>query len=83
MAANQAQRKDFFIVGVDGAPEAIKAIAFKEGLYAATATQSPRGMTQKAVQVGNDILNGKKPSNLNILIPMQLVTRENASTAQG
>ncbi len=83
LAANQAQRKDFFIVGVDGAPEAIKAIASKEGLYAATATQSPRGMTQKAVQVGNDILHGKKPSNPNILIPVQLVTRDNASTAQG
>ena len=83
LAANQAQRKDFFIVGVDCAPEAIKAIASKEGLYAATATQSPRGMTQKAVQVGNDILQGKKPSNPNILIPVQLVTRDNASTAQG
>lgn len=83
LAANQAQRKDFFIVGVDGAPEAIEAIASKEGLYAATATQSPRGMTQKAVQVGNDILHGKKPSNPNILIPVQLVTRENVSTAQG
>lgn len=83
LAANQAQRKDFFIVGVDGAPEAIKAIASKEGLYAATATQSPRGMTKKAVQVGNDILQGKRPSNPNILIPVQLVTRDNASTAQG
>ncbi len=83
LAANQAQRKDFFIVGVDGAPEAIKAIASKEGLYAATATQSPRGMTQKAVQVGNDILHGKKPSNPNILIPVQLITRDNVDTAQG
>lgn len=83
LAANQAQRKEFFIVGVDGAPEAIEAIASKEGLYAATATQSPRGMTQKAVQVGNDILHGKKPTNPTILIPVQLVTRDNVSTAQG
>lgn len=83
LAANQAQRKEFFIVGVDGAPEAIKAIASKEGLYAATATQSPRGMTEKAVQVGNDILHGKKPSNPTILIPVQLITRDNVDTAQG
>lgn len=83
LAANQAQRKEFFIVGVDGAPEAIKAIASKEGLYAATATQSPRGMTQKAVHVGNGILHGKKPSNPNILIPVQLITRDNVNTAQG
>ncbi len=32
LAANQAQRKDFFIVGVDGAPEAIKAIAAKDSI---------------------------------------------------
>lgn len=83
LAANQAQRREFFIVGVDGAPEAIKAIASQEGLYAATATQSPRGMTQKAVQVGNDILHGKKPKSPTILIPVELVTRDNVNTAQG
>lgn len=83
LAARQVRRKEFFIVGVDGAPEAIKAIASKDSLYAATATQSPRGMTQKAVQVGNDILHGKKPSNPNILIPVKLITRENVSTSEG
>ncbi|MGJ5633124.1 ABC transporter substrate-binding protein [Nostoc sp. CALU 1950] len=83
LAANQAQRKDFFIVGVDGAPEAITAIANKDGLYAATATQNPRGMAQKAVQVGNDILNGKKPANPTILIPVKLITKDNVSTEKG
>ncbi|MEH2191427.1 MAG: ABC transporter substrate-binding protein [Nostoc sp.] len=83
LAANQAQRKDFFIVGVDGAPEAITAIAAKDGLYAATATQNPRGMAEKAVQVGNDILNGKKPSNPTILIPVKLITKDNVSTEKG
>lgn len=83
LAANQAQRKDFFIVGVDGAPDAISAIASKDSLYAATATQNPRGMAQKAVQVGNDILNGKKPSSPNILIPVKLITKDNVSTEKG
>ncbi|MEH1938386.1 MAG: ABC transporter substrate-binding protein [Nostoc sp.] len=83
LAANQAQRKDFFIVGVDGAPEAITAIANKDGLYAATATQNPRGMAEKAVQVGNDILNGKKPSSSTILIPVKLITKDNVSTEKG
>lgn len=83
LAANQAQRKEFFIVGVDGAPEAITAIATKNSLYAATATQNPRGMAQKAVQVGNDILNGKKPSNPTILIPVKLITKNNISTEKG
>jgi ribose transport system substrate-binding protein len=83
LAARQVRRKEFFIVGVDGAPEAINAIASKDSLYAATATQNPRGMTQKAVQVGNDILHGKRPSNPNILIPVKLITRENVSTSEG
>jgi ribose transport system substrate-binding protein len=83
LAANQAKRQDFFIVGVDGAPEAIQAIASKDSLYAATATQNPRGMTQKAVQVGNDILHGKKPESPNILIPAKLITKENVSTSTG
>ncbi|MEH2065690.1 MAG: ABC transporter substrate-binding protein [Nostoc sp.] len=83
LAANQAQRKDFFIVGVDGAPEAIAAIAAKNGLYAATATQNPRGMAEKAVQVGNDILNGKKPTSPTILIPVKLITKDNVSTEKG
>ena len=83
LAARQVKRKEFFIVGVDGAPEAIKAIASKDSVYAATATQNPRGMTEKAVQVGNDILHGKRPSNPNIQIPVTLITRDNVSTAKG
>ncbi|PHJ53922.1 transcriptional regulator [Nostoc linckia z18] len=83
LAANQAQRKDFFIVGVDGAPEAIKAIADKDGIYAATATQNPRGMAAKAVEVGNDILKGKKPQSPTILIPVKLITKDNVSTEKG
>lgn len=83
LAASQAQRKEFFIVGVDGAPEAIKAIASENSLYAATATQNPRGMTETAVRVGNDILNGKKPETSTILLPVTLITRENVSTAKG
>lgn len=83
LAANQANRKEFFIVGVDGAPEAIEAIATPGSVYAATATQNPRGMTQTAVQVGNDILHGKKPESPNILLPVTLITRDNVSTAKG
>jgi ribose transport system substrate-binding protein len=68
LAAKQAKRSDFFIVGVDGAPEAKEAIADKTSLFVATAAQDPLGMTRKAVQVGNDIL-----------IPVKLITRENVS----
>ena len=83
LAARQAKRSEFFIVGVDGAPEAKEAIEDKDSLFVATAAQDPLGMTKKAVQVGNDILHGKKPANPDILIPVNLITRENVSKYQG
>lgn len=83
LAARQAKRSEFFIVGVDGAPEAKEAIADQDSLFVATAAQDPLGMTQKAVQVGNDILYGKRPPNPTILIPVKLITRDNVSEYKG
>ncbi|MBE9188987.1 ABC transporter substrate-binding protein [Gloeocapsopsis crepidinum LEGE 06123] len=83
LAARQAKRDEFFIVGVDGAPEAKDAIEDPSSIFVATAAQDPLGMTQTAVQVGNDILNGKKPEDPNILIPVRLITRENVKDYAG
>jgi ribose transport system substrate-binding protein len=83
LAANQAKRDDFFIVGVDGAPEAIDAIASEDSIYAATATQDPRGMAETAVQVGNKVRQGQKLESKDILIPVKLITKENVDTAEG
>lgn len=83
LAARQAKRSEFFIVGVDGAPEATQAIADPKSLLVATAAQDPLGMTRKAVQVGNDILHGKRPANRNILIPVKLITRQNVGQYKG
>jgi ribose transport system substrate-binding protein len=83
LAANQAKRDDFFIVGVDGAPEAIEAIASEDSIYAATATQDPRGMAQTAVQVGDLVLQGQKLKSKDILIPVKLITKDNVGTAKG
>lgn len=83
LAARQARRKEFFIVGVDGSPDATKAMEDKDGVFAATAAQNPAEMAQKAVQIGNDIIQGKKPESPNILIPVKLVTRQNLSSYKG
>jgi ribose transport system substrate-binding protein len=83
LAARQAKRSEFFIVGVDGAPEAKEAIEDPNSLFVATAAQDPLGMTRKAVQVGNDLLHGKRPANPDILIPVKLITRENVSEYPG
>ncbi|MGV0102600.1 hypothetical protein NSTCB13_01133 [Nostoc sp. DSM 114160] len=55
----------------------------KNGVFAATAAQNPAAMAQKAVQIGNDIIQGKKPESSEILIPVKLVTRENLSSYKG
>ncbi|RCJ22979.1 transcriptional regulator [Nostoc minutum NIES-26] len=83
LAAKQAKRKEFFIVGVDGSPDATKAMEDKNGVFFATAAQDPAGMAQKAVEVGNDIIQGKKLESPNILVPVKLVTRENLSSYKG
>ncbi|MFN6464009.1 MAG: ABC transporter substrate-binding protein [Nostoc sp. DedVER02] len=83
LAARQARRKEFFIVGVDGSPDATKAMEDKDGVFAATAAQNPAGMAEKAVQIGNDIIQGKKPESSDILIPVKLVTRDNLSSYKG
>ncbi len=83
LAAKQAKRDEFFIVGVDGAPEALDALKQSNSLFVATAAQDPFRMASKAVDVGNDILKGNKPANPNILIPVKLITRENVNQHKG
>jgi ribose transport system substrate-binding protein len=83
LAAKQAQRSEFFIVGVDGAPEALDALKQNNSLFVATAAQDPFRMAAKAVEVGNDIRKGKKPANPNILIPVALIDRENVHQHKG
>ena len=40
-------------------------------------------MAQKAVEVGADIMQGKKPESDMILIPVKLITRDNVNDYQG
>ena len=54
LAAKQAQRKDFFIVGVDGAPDVVASLKQKDSLIDASAAQDPYTMAEKAVEIGYD-----------------------------
>ena len=83
LAAKQAGRSDFFIVGVDGSPEAVAALKSRQGLFDATAAQDPYAMAQKAVEIGYDIMQGKKPEKDIILIPVRLITRDNVNEYTG
>jgi len=83
LAAKQAQRKEFFIVGVDGAPDVVPFLKDKDSLIAASAAQDPFTMAGKATEIGNDILNGKKPDQPLTLIPVDLITKENVDQYKG
>jgi ribose transport system substrate-binding protein len=83
LAAKQAQRKEFFIVGVDGSPDIIPFLKDPSSLIAATAAQDPYLMAQEAVKIGYDIMEGKKPKEDLTLIPVGLITKENVDRYAG
>src|SRR5246127_5495778 len=83
LAAKQAQRKDFFIVGVDGSPDIVPFLKDPTSLIAATAAQDPYLMAEEAVKIGYDIMQGKKPKEELTLIPVGLITKENVDRYAG
>jgi ribose transport system substrate-binding protein len=83
LAAKQAQRKEFFIVGVDGSPDIVPFLKDPSSLIAATAAQDPYLMAEEAVKIGYDIIEGKKPKEDPTLIPVGLITKENVDRYAG
>ena len=83
LAAKQSQRNEFFIVGVDGSPDGVSALKSEGSLFEATPAQDPYTMARKAVEIGYGIMNGEKPEQKTILIPVKLITRENVNEYQG
>jgi ribose transport system substrate-binding protein len=83
LAAQQAGRDEFFIVGVDGAPEAVDALKREDGLFVATAAQDPFRMAETAVEVGQQILAGNPPAEETVLVPVELITKDNVDQYKG
>ena len=82
LAAKQASRKDFFIVGIDGSPD-IVADMKAHGMVAASAAQDPNKLGAMAVQIGEQIASGKKPAQDLIKLPVTLVTQDNVNSYKG
>ena len=83
LAIRQARREKVFVVGVDGAPDAQKALHEAQSAFLATSAQDPFAMAAKAVEVGAAILRGEKPATNPLLVPVSLVTRENVGKYRG
>jgi ribose transport system substrate-binding protein len=82
LAAKQFGRHEFVITSVDGAPDVVPALKGNT-LVVSSSSQDPGGMGRLAVQIGVDIMNGKKPENPMILLPSTLVTRDNVKDYKG
>lgn len=75
LAAKQAQRNEFFIVGVDGSPDGEEALKRENSLFVATPAQDPQVMAAKAVEIGYDILQGKPAPKAPVLIPVTMIDK--------
>jgi ribose transport system substrate-binding protein len=71
------------VTGVDGSPEAVAELQRAGSPFIGTATQDPAEMVRQAVQVAQDIVAGKPPAQTTILIPSELVTRDNVGQYPG
>ncbi len=84
LAIKQAKRQnEMFIVGVDGSPDAEVVLQDSASIFEATPAQDPYTMAQTAVEIGWDIIRGNKPAEDLILIPVELITKENVNSYQG
>lgn len=82
LAAKQLGRSEFFITSVDGAPD-IETALKGNTLVEASASQDPYMIAQTAVEVGYKIMNGEKPAETMILLPSELITRDNVGDYKG
>ncbi len=82
LAARQLKRKGIVITSVDGAPD-IETALKGDTQVQASASQDPYAIAQKAVELGQDIINGKKPANPMTLLPSTLITRDNVKDYKG
>ena len=84
LAAKQLGRTGIVMTSVDGAPDIEAALKNPASpMIMASASQDPYYMAQKAVDVGVELLQGKKPEQLITLVPSKLVTRDNVAEYKG
>lgn len=84
LAVEQAGRQDSIIVtGVDGSPEAVDELKRSGSSFVGTSTQNPAEMVRQAIQFAQQVVDGKKPKKTTILIPSEMVTRDNVNEYKG
>ncbi len=77
IAADRAGRREFFVVAVDGSPLAADVLKSNGTRVAATVTQHPGLMAERAVQIGLELFEGRLPREDTVEMPVSLMTVEN------
>lgn len=84
LAIRQAKRSDIKVIsGVDGAPDAERALKDSKSLFAASPAQDPYGMAAESVAIGYQLMNGRAPEKNVKLLPVKLITRDNVADYKG
>ncbi|WP_342023548.1 ABC transporter substrate-binding protein [Arthrobacter citreus] len=83
LAAQQSGRAGIQIVGVDGSPEAVAELQKAESPFVATPAQDPAGIVVRGLEIAQEIASGESPEETEVLMPTELITRENLSTYKG
>jgi ribose transport system substrate-binding protein len=84
LAAKQLKRDNIIITAVDGAPDIVAALKDPATpMIQGSGSQDPYKMAQVAVEIGNKLLNGETVEQKVVLLPSQLVTRDNVDSYQG
>ena len=83
-AAVQADRKEFFIVSVDGSPRVVNQMRSAGSLIAASVAQRPSLQAKRAVGIGFALLKGGlQQRGQTILLPAYVVTKETTQWPEG
>lgn len=83
LAAQQFDRTDFIIGGVDGSPDFVDALQQDDTLLVASASQDPYQMSYQATDLALKLMAGEELSQTEYLLDTELVTQETAADWQG
>jgi ribose transport system substrate-binding protein len=84
LAVEQAGKTDSIkVTGVDGSPVAVDELKRAGSSFIGTATQNPAEMVRKAVEIAQGMAAGTAPAETTVLIPSELVTRDNVAEYTG
>lgn len=83
LAAQQQDRKEMIIAGVDGSPDMLARLKEPDSLLVASASQDPYGMAARSAEMALGLFQGKEEPREPVLLDATLVTRDNAATFKG